>query len=131
MPAVPNCCARRAACKCRCGKTTFLNVLAGRAWYGIQSGEIVYNGKEHMPNKVKALMGFVPQDDIVHEDLTVRENIAMAHSLRQSLRDRQEHSSVVSEVLLTASCTLLVYGVLPNMRAAQRFLACGPCSILQ
>lgn len=52
------------------GKTTFLNVLSGKAHYGSLSGLIRYNGQQMEPLKVKTLVGYVPQDDIVHEDLT-------------------------------------------------------------
>jgi ABC-type multidrug transport system ATPase subunit len=80
------------------GKTTFLNTLAGRAYYGVQSGEILYNGVVHAPAKVKGLSGFVPQDDIVHEDLTVYENIAMAHRLRVGFHEARAEHNLVYEV---------------------------------
>jgi hypothetical protein len=80
------------------GKTTFLNALAGRAPYGVQQGDIRYNGEVHAPSKVKALFGFVPQDDIVHEDLTVEENIITAHALRVGFREAREGRNIVYEV---------------------------------
>jgi ABC-type multidrug transport system ATPase subunit len=57
------------------GKSTFLNVLCGKASsYGKMTGVLKVNGREvKSVNQVpgKRNMGFVPQDDIVHEDLTV------------------------------------------------------------
>ena len=49
------------------GKTTFLNVLAGKATYGETTGEVFYNTVKLEPKEVKKLAGFVPQDDLVHE----------------------------------------------------------------
>lgn len=76
----------------------FLNALAGRASYGLQQGDIRYNGEVHVPSKMKALFGFVPQDDIVHEDLTVEENIITAHALRVGFREAREGRNIVYEV---------------------------------
>merc|ERR1719392_376170 len=55
------------------GKTTFMNVLCGKATYGRMGGSIRINGQEANMTSLKSVMGFVPQDDIVHQDLTVRE----------------------------------------------------------
>lgn len=91
------------------GKTTFLNALAGRAPYGVQMGEVCFNGEVHAPAKVKGLFGFVPQDDIVHQDLTVLENVMMAHALRVGFQEVREDSNVVYEVrvLITTRSALL------------------------
>jgi ABC-type multidrug transport system ATPase subunit len=80
------------------GKTSFLNALAGRAPYGVQLGEVCFNGEPHAPFKVKSLFGFVPQDDIVHEDLTVQENVLMAHALRVGFQEVREDRAIVYEV---------------------------------
>ena len=64
----------------------------------MQSGEITYNGAVHAPNHVKGLSGFVPQDDIVHEDLTVEENITVAHALRVGFRAARNDKDVVQQV---------------------------------
>ena len=60
------------------GKSTFLNVLCGKAFYGKQSGSVSVRIQEvnqatTAPSvaAIKNIRGFVPQDDIVHEDLTV------------------------------------------------------------
>lgn len=44
--------------------------------------------------------GYVPQDDIVHEDLTVHENIMLAHSLRGGFNELRDGKAVVDEVRL-------------------------------
>jgi len=64
------------------GKTTFMNTLCGKATYGQMVGTMMINGKEADPKDLKGFMGFVPQDDIVHQDLTVREQIQFSVRLR-------------------------------------------------
>jgi ABC transport system ATP-binding/permease protein len=57
------------------GKSTLLNILNGNIM--VQKGEIRINGYDiHQDKrKVEGLIGFVPQDDLLFEDLTVWENL--------------------------------------------------------
>jgi len=64
------------------GKSTFLNVLTGKAYYGKMTGSVRINGKPAEIAKLKQNFGFVPQDDTVHEDLTVRENLMFSAMMR-------------------------------------------------
>ncbi|KAL0037315.1 hypothetical protein WJX79_001603 [Trebouxia sp. C0005] len=64
------------------GKTTFLNALMGTVKYGTISGQVWVNGRAMRMSRLRRIMGFVPQDDIVHEDLTVRENLEYSAWLR-------------------------------------------------
>ncbi|CAK9170514.1 unnamed protein product [Ilex paraguariensis] len=57
------------------GKTTFLSALAGKATGCTKSGSILINGKVESIQSYKKIIGFVPQDDIVHGNLTVEENL--------------------------------------------------------
>lgn len=57
------------------GKTTFLSALAGKAVGCNVTGLILVNGKHESIHSYKKIMGFVPQDDIVHGNLTVEENL--------------------------------------------------------
>lgn len=87
------------------GKTTFLNVLAGKAEYGVMSGEVTFNGTPLHPRELKRLNGFVPQDDIVHEDLTVEENIKLANALQSTMTQyRQGKDNICNEVRPGCSC---------------------------
>lgn len=82
------------------GKTTFMNVLAGKATYGQMSGKIQVNGVETNLADFKSVMGFVPQDDIVHEKLTVREQIHFSAQLRNaSGTDAATLHHIVDDVL--------------------------------
>lgn len=64
------------------GKTTFMNALLGRANYANVTGEIVVNGVKNGFAAARNLMGFVPQDDILHENLTVYQNLKYSAMLR-------------------------------------------------
>ena len=57
------------------GKSTLINVLSGMA--PPSSGSLTINGIDiyENPHKIKGLMGFVSQDDVLIEDLTVYENL--------------------------------------------------------
>ncbi|XP_019188946.1 PREDICTED: ABC transporter G family member 28-like [Ipomoea nil] len=57
------------------GKTTFLSALTGKATACTMSGVILINGKAETVQSYKKIIGFVPQDDIVHGNLTVEENL--------------------------------------------------------
>ncbi|CAN6976291.1 unnamed protein product [Brassica oleracea var. botrytis] len=57
------------------GKTTFLTALTGKAAGCTMTGMILVNGKVESIQSYKRIIGFVPQDDIVHGNLTVEENL--------------------------------------------------------
>lgn len=57
------------------GKTTFLSALAGKMHGCKASGVILINGVNESIHSYRKIIGFVPQDDIVHGNLTVEENL--------------------------------------------------------
>ncbi|KAK9815422.1 hypothetical protein WJX72_003407 [[Myrmecia] bisecta] len=65
------------------GKTSLMSVLAGKASYGEPTGVIRVNGdKVRSLERYKRVMGFVPQDDIMHANLTVEENLLFSAQYR-------------------------------------------------
>eukprot|EP00529_Nitzschia_sp_RCC80_P002293 CAMPEP_0113480212 /NCGR_PEP_ID=MMETSP0014_2-20120614/21752_1 /TAXON_ID=2857 /ORGANISM="Nitzschia sp." /LENGTH=1932 /DNA_ID=CAMNT_0000373621 /DNA_START=203 /DNA_END=6001 /DNA_ORIENTATION=- /assembly_acc=CAM_ASM_000159 len=64
------------------GKTSLLNALCGRAFYGETSGTIMVNGHDESIEDHKDSVGFVPQDDIVYPEMTVRENLIFSGRFR-------------------------------------------------
>ncbi|KAK7285030.1 hypothetical protein RJT34_19787 [Clitoria ternatea] len=64
------------------GKTTFLSALAGKARGCTVTGSILINGKPESIHCYKKITGFVPQDDIVHGNLTVEENLRFSARCR-------------------------------------------------
>lgn len=66
------------------GKSTLLAVLSGQASYGKVSGQLTVGGQQ-LRNGLDCLRhvtGYVPQDDILHGELTVLENISYQAKLR-------------------------------------------------
>jgi ABC-type multidrug transport system fused ATPase/permease subunit len=64
------------------GKTTFLSALAGKSRGCNISGSILINGKNESIHSYKKITGFVPQDDILHRNLTVEENLRFSARCR-------------------------------------------------
>jgi ABC-type multidrug transport system ATPase subunit len=82
------------------GKSSFLNVLCGRAFYGKVHGQTLINGFREDIIAHRDRMGFVPQDDVVHDDLTVRENLWYSALLRMPGKSTQaEKQEIVDEAL--------------------------------
>ncbi|KAJ3268377.1 hypothetical protein HK104_005388, partial [Borealophlyctis nickersoniae] len=63
------------------GKTTFMNVLMGKV--NRTKGRLFINNAEAEIHTYKKIIGYVPQEDIVLRELTVRENVL--HSARVRL----------------------------------------------
>jgi ABC-type multidrug transport system fused ATPase/permease subunit len=66
------------------GKTTFLSALTGKATGCTMSGMVLVNGKMEPIQAYRKIIGFVPQDDIVHGNLTVEENLWFSARCRYS-----------------------------------------------
>ncbi|KAL9058237.1 MAG: hypothetical protein Q9162_001836 [Coniocarpon cinnabarinum] len=83
------------------GKSTFVNVLMGKQ--ANTGGEVAVNGVVAKMKSYKKIIGYVPQDDIVLPELSVREN--MLHSARIRLpknwsrRDINTHVNAVIDCL--------------------------------
>lgn len=67
------------------GKTTFLSSLAGKVTGCTMTGLIIINGKVESMQSYKKIIGFVPQDDIVHGNLTVEENLRFSAKCRYAI----------------------------------------------
>lgn len=66
------------------GKTTMLNVLAGRQGKALRldGGDIRINGKQVSSKALKSFTGFVTQEDVMEPFLTVKETISFYARLR-------------------------------------------------
>jgi len=82
------------------GKTTFMNALCGKATYGRTTGRICINGEESDVGNFKSIIGFVPQDDTVYENLTVREQIRFSAELRNSMNTSSTVKYFITEDVL-------------------------------
>ncbi|CAN1346367.1 ABC transporter G family member 28 [Linum perenne] len=82
------------------GKTTFLSALTGKAPGCNVTGMVLVNGKTDPIQAYKKIIGFVPQDDIVHGNLSVEENLWFSASCRLSADlPKQEKVLVVERVI--------------------------------
>ncbi|CAH3118120.1 unnamed protein product, partial [Pocillopora meandrina] len=83
------------------GKTTFLNTLSGKAYYGKRAGSLFINNNfVHDLGVFRNITGFVPQEDIMHRTLTVREVLIYQANLRlTSSISKDEKEKRVNEVL--------------------------------
>ena len=88
------------------GKSTLLDALSGLR--PAQQGKVLYNGQDYYQNQAafNTQIGYVPQDDIVHRDLTVERALYYAAKLRLPGDFTEEQiwqriSEVLEEVELT------------------------------
>ena len=79
------------------GKTTLLSLLNGNLQP--QSGTITINGHSIHEPETKALIGFVPQDDLLVEELTVYENLLFTARLCFEGMSREAMDARVMEIL--------------------------------
>ena len=64
------------------GKTSLMKCLCGKAYYAKTDGVIRVNGRPGGIDRYRSLLGYVPQDDIMHSDLTVHETLMFQALLR-------------------------------------------------
>jgi len=81
------------------GKSTLLHVLNGSE--KPSKGQVLINGIDihQHPEKIEGVMGFVPQDDLLIEDLTVYQNLYFAAKLCFSDKDEESIDFLVLRVL--------------------------------
>ncbi|MCK5536302.1 MAG: ATP-binding cassette domain-containing protein [Bacteroidales bacterium] len=81
------------------GKTTLLNVLAGM--YTPTSGSVRINGinVHQESDKLEGVLGYIPQDDLLIEELTVYQNLYYNAKLCFSDKNEEEIASAVEKTL--------------------------------
>lgn len=81
------------------GKSTLLNVLNGT--YKPKNGEVLINGIDihKYPEQVKGVLGYVPQDDLLIEELTVYENLYYAAKLSFAHSDHEEVEKIIMRTI--------------------------------
>ncbi|KAL6133419.1 hypothetical protein ACLB2K_065654 [Fragaria x ananassa] len=84
------------------GKTTFLSALSGKVHGCTVTGSILINGKAEPMTAFKRIIGFVPQDDIVHGNLTVEENLRFSARCRLSANMPKPDKVLVVERVIEA-----------------------------
>jgi len=81
------------------GKTTLLNAITGVA--PADSGDVIYDGASFHSQLQRdpSLVGTVPQDDVVHPELTVEESLRFSARLRMPYAPEAELAREVERVL--------------------------------
>lgn len=81
------------------GKSTLLHVLNGSETPS--KGQVLINGVDihREPSRIEGVIGFVPQDDLIIEDLTVYQNLYFAAKLCFNDKTEQEIDELVLRVL--------------------------------
>eukprot|EP00759_Apiculatamorpha_spiralis_P004241 PhF_6_TR12568/c1_g1_i8/m.19718/K05681/ABCG2, CD338; ATP-binding cassette, subfamily G (WHITE), member 2 len=86
------------------GKTTLLNCLAHRLDPNMSySGELCINGEPYTASKLKKLLGYVMQDDLLSPHLTVRETLSFVAELRLVKKSPEYRKQIVEETLTQMS----------------------------
>lgn len=87
------------------GKSTLLNVLNGSE--KPSSGRVLINGIDihQEPEKVRGIIGYIPQDDLLVEDLTVFDNLYYAARLCFRYYKKEEIITLVEQTLLSLGLT--------------------------
>ena len=87
------------------GKSTLLNVLNGSE--KPSSGRVLINGIDiHQErDKVRGVIGYIPQDDLLIEDLTVFENLYYAARLCFGYYSKEETTTLAEQTLLSLGLT--------------------------
>ncbi|KAL0480158.1 ABCG24 [Acrasis kona] len=82
------------------GKTSLINILAGRAFYGNVTGDIYINGRRDDLKYHRSLVGYVPQDDIMLRTMTVQGTLNYAAKFRlDSSKTSQQVEDIVERAI--------------------------------
>lgn len=82
------------------GKSTLLNALTG--FRPAEKGSVLYDGRDLYSSydELRLRLGFVPQEDVLHSELTARQALGYAAELRfPADTNREERESRVTEVI--------------------------------
>lgn len=101
------------------GKSTLMKALSG---FTPAQGQVLLNGEDLYRNfgAYRSILGYVPQDDIIHQHLTVRS--ALAHSARLRLPDAtpQEIERRIADVLAQVEMTEHAGKLVSKLSGGQR-----------
>jgi ABC-type multidrug transport system ATPase subunit/pSer/pThr/pTyr-binding forkhead associated (FHA) protein len=103
-----------------CGKSTLLKALNGDS--PASSGRVTICGLELNENYdyIKTHIGYVPQDDIVHRELSVYKSLYYAAKLRLCDATESEIESKINEVLHALNITHLKNNMVSEISGGQR-----------
>ena len=103
------------------GKSTLMDALNGLR--PAQQGKVLYNGQDYYQNlaSFSTQLGYVPQEDIIHRDLTVERALYYAAKLRlPSDTTEQQIKQRIDEVLNDVEMTFRRKTLVSNLSGGQR-----------
>ncbi len=103
-----------------CGKSTLLKALNGDA--PATSGKVYIGGLDLEKNYdyLKTQIGYVPQDDIVHADLTVEQSLFFAAKLRLAHADDKIVKEKIEQVLVDLNIAQIRKNLVGKISGGQR-----------
>jgi ABC-type multidrug transport system ATPase subunit len=113
-----------------CGKSTLLKILNGEMLP--TEGRVEIFGLDLVEDNeyLRTVIGYVPQDDIVHPELTVEQAINFAARLRLDGRSSEEISRRVEEVIADLKITHIRGNRVSNISGGQRKRVCIAVELL-
>ena len=103
------------------GKTTLMDALSGVR--PATAGRVLYNGRDYYRNMAtyRNVLGYVPQDDIIHTSLPTRLTLDYAAKLRlPSDTSREDRASAVDQTLEALSLTGQADTLVESLSGGQR-----------
>jgi len=113
-----------------CGKSTLLKILNGEMLPTHGRVEIFGLDLVEDHEYLRTVIGYVPQDDIVHPELTVEQAIDFAARLRLDGRDSEEISRRVEEVIADLGIDRIRGNRVSNISGGQRKRVCIAVELL-
>jgi ABC-type multidrug transport system ATPase subunit len=101
------------------GKSTLLKLLAGKI--KSDAGSITINGYDLWKNKylLKGIIGYVPEEDLLYEELTVNDNLSLTARLYYSNLGKKEIEAKVNSVLSRLDLLDIKHVVIGNTLSKQ------------
>ncbi|KAI8823548.1 uncharacterized protein EV422DRAFT_359919 [Fimicolochytrium jonesii] len=82
------------------GKSTFLDIVAGKAKSGDLDGTLLVNGEALSISQYRRLVGYVDQEDLLMDTLTVRETLMFSANMRlPESTSTSDKKDIVNEVI--------------------------------
>ena len=113
-----------------CGKTTLMNTLNGKS--PATNGEVYLFGQELISNYdyLKTQIGYVPQDDTIHRELTVKQSLYYTAKLRLNSLEDIEIEKKIDDILAQLGVSKIKNNLISKISGGQRKRVCIALELL-